>query len=218
MLAWECELYNAEVVHVLARSGEALGAIGMMQNLLPMARRLGLDTEGLPNDDEMGAVSGLISPMDASLLVVGEDDETDWRVAGQLDEAAPHGDVEDRARIVGKASKTVPVGGCKPFLTFPGMNLLPREQRRKMEREQPASGRENEYLAGPALMADIWRSTADRARVQPALRPWGPDELVSVDERHVQVYCAAAIAVQAPPRCGRDWRLWKSWARSCAAS
>jgi len=61
MLAWECDLYIPEIVQVLARSGEALSAIGMMQNLLPMARRLGLDTEGLPNDDEMGAVSGLIS-------------------------------------------------------------------------------------------------------------------------------------------------------------
>jgi hypothetical protein len=155
MLAWECDLYIPEVVQVLARSGEALGAIGMMQNLLPMARRLGLDTEGLPNDDEMGAVSGLISGMNASLLVVGEDDETDWRVAGQLDEASLHGDVEGRARIVGKVSKTVPVGRWKPYLTFPGMNLLPREQRRKMEREQPAAGKENEYLAGPALMLDI---------------------------------------------------------------
>lgn len=155
MLAWECDLYIPEIVQALARSGEAVGAIGMMQNLLPMARRLGLDTEGLPNDDEMGAVSRLISGMNASLLVVGEDDETDWRVAGQLDEASLHGDVEGRARIVGKVSKTVPAGRWKSYLTFPGMNLLPREQRRKMEREQPAAGKENEYLGGPALMLDI---------------------------------------------------------------
>jgi hypothetical protein len=155
MVAWECDLYIPEVVQVLARSGEALGAIGMMQNLLPMARRLGLDTEGLPNDDEMGAVSGLISGMNASLLAVGEDVETDWRIAGHLNEASLHGDVEGRARVVGKVSKVVPPGGWKPYLTFPGMNLLPREQRRKMEREQPAAGKENEYLSGPALMLDI---------------------------------------------------------------
>lgn len=155
MLAWECDLYIPEIVQTLARSGEALGAIGMMQNLLPMARRLGLDTEGLPNDEEMGAVSGFISGMDASLVVVGEDDETDWRVAGQLDEGSILGDVEGRARVVGKVSKTVPLGRWKPYLTFPGMNLLPREERRRMERQSPAPGKENEYLAGPALMLDI---------------------------------------------------------------
>ncbi len=65
----------------------------MMQNLLPMARRVGLDTEALPNDEEMSAVSGFISGMDASLLVVGEDDETHWRVAGQLTDGSLHGDV-----------------------------------------------------------------------------------------------------------------------------
>lgn len=155
MLIWECDLYIPEIVQALARSGETLGAIGMMQNLLPLARRLGLDTEGLPSDEEMGAVSGLISGMDMSLLVVGEDDETDWRVAGQLDEVSLRGDVEGRALVVGKVSKVVPLGRWKPYLTFPGMNLLPREERRRMERQAPALGKENEYLSGPAIMLDI---------------------------------------------------------------
>ncbi len=85
MLAWECDLYIPEIVQALARSGEALGAIGMMQNLLPVARRLGLDTEGLPNDEEMRAVSGFISGMDASLLVVGEDDENGLASSGPVE-------------------------------------------------------------------------------------------------------------------------------------
>jgi len=95
-------------------------------------RRLGLDTEGLPNDEEI-----------------------DWRIAGQLDGESLHGDVEGRARVVGKVSKTVPLGRWKPYLTFPGMNLLPREKRRRLERQSPATGKENEYLAGSALMLDI---------------------------------------------------------------
>lgn len=142
MLSWECDLYVPEIIQTLARSGEALGAIGMMQNLLPMARSLGLDTEELPNDEEMSAVSDFISGMDASLLVVGEDDETDWRVAGQLTDGWLHGDVEGRARVVGKVSKVVPLGRWKPYLTFPGMNLLPREERRRMERRAPAPDKE----------------------------------------------------------------------------
>jgi len=155
MLSWECDVYIPAIVQILARSGGALGAIGMMQNVLPAARSLGLDTEGLPNDQEMRAVSGLISGMDASLLVVGEDDETDWQVAGQLTDDSLHGDVEGRARIVGKVSKIVPTGRWKLYLTFPGMNLLPRAERRRMERQAPAPGDEDKYLSGPALMLDI---------------------------------------------------------------
>lgn len=155
MVSWECDLYIPEIVQALARSGEVLGALDMMQNLLPMARRLGLDTEGLPADEEMRAVSGFISGMNANLLVVGEDEETDWRVAAQLTDEFLHGDIEGRARIVGKVSKILPSGRWKPYLTFPGMNLVPREERRKMERQAPAAGKESEYLSGPALMLDI---------------------------------------------------------------
>jgi hypothetical protein len=61
----------------------------------------------------MSAASGFISGMDASLLVVGEDDETDWRVAGQLTDDSLHGDVEGRARVVGKVSKIVSLGSLE---------------------------------------------------------------------------------------------------------
>ncbi|MGI8697637.1 MAG: DUF6414 family protein [Mycobacteriales bacterium] len=155
MVAWECDLYIPEILRTLARSGEVLPAIGMMQNLLPTARRLGLDTEGLPSDEEMGAAADFISGMDASLLAVGEDDETDWRIAGQLNEESLHGDIEGRARVVGKISQIVRRGRWKPYLTFPGIKLMPREERRRMERQAPAPGKESEYLSGPALMLDI---------------------------------------------------------------
>lgn len=39
MVSWECDLYIPEIIQRLARSGEALGALDMMRNLLPMARR-----------------------------------------------------------------------------------------------------------------------------------------------------------------------------------
>ena len=99
MVSWECDLYIPEIVQTMSRSGEALGAIGMMQNLLPAAKSLGLDTTGLLNDAEMKAASEFISGMDARLLVVGEDENTDWRIAGQLAGESMHGDIEGRARI-----------------------------------------------------------------------------------------------------------------------
>jgi hypothetical protein len=155
MVSWECELYVPHIIQTMAGSGGVRDAIDKMQNLLPAARRLGLDVEGLPGVEEMQAASSFLGQMDSKLLVVGEDDESDWRVAGQIKDEFLHGDLEGVGRMVGKVSKILSNGHSRPFLTFPGMNLVPREQRRKMERQAPPPGKEEEYLTGPALMLDI---------------------------------------------------------------
>lgn len=155
MVSWECDVYVPDVIQMLARSGEAVGSLGMMQNILPMARTLGLPTEGLPADEELSAASGFLRGMDASLVVVGEDDETGWRIFGQLTDEFVHGDLEGRARVVGKVAKVVSAGRWQPYVTFPGMKLVPREERRKMERQAPGPGEEGKYLSGPALMLDM---------------------------------------------------------------
>jgi hypothetical protein len=155
MVAWECDIHVPDFIQILARSGEALKAIDMMRTLLPTAKRLGLDAQGLPGNDEMEAVSDFIGGLNANLVVVGEDEGTDWRIAAHLTDDFVHGDVEGRARIVGKVSRVLRAGQWKPYLTFPGMNLGSREDRRRMERQRPALGKENEYIAGPALMLDL---------------------------------------------------------------
>lgn len=155
MMSWECDLFVPDIVQLLSKSGGAIDAIRMMQNLSPMARRLGLDMEGLPDDKEMSAAAGFLSGMDASLLVVGEDDDTDWRVAGHLKEESVRGELEGRARMVAKVAKVLPAGRWKPYVTFPGMNLVPRDERRRLERRPPEPGKEEEYLRGPALLVDV---------------------------------------------------------------
>lgn len=155
MISWECDIFIPDVVQLASRSGEAVEALDMMQNMLPMARELGLDTDGLPSDREMTTAAGMLKSLNTSLLVVGEDDDTQWRVAGKLTDGFVHGDIEGRAKLVGKVSKIFPLGRWKPFLTFPGMNLVPREERRRMERQAPSPEKEAEYLSGPALMLDI---------------------------------------------------------------
>lgn len=155
MVHWECDFYIPEVIQMLAQSGEARNAIKTMQHLLPEAKRLGLDTEGLPDSDEMDAVSKFIEGVSARLVVVGEDDDTDWRVAGKALDEFLLGELEGRACIVGKVTKIIAPGRWKPFLTFPGMNLMSREERRALERKEPDKGKEDEYLAGPAAMLDL---------------------------------------------------------------
>jgi hypothetical protein len=155
MISWECDLYVPEIVQTMAKSGEMLKAIGMMRDIMPMASSLGLDTADMPDADEMQAVSGFLSGMNASLIVVGEGDDTEWRVAGPLNDQDIRAEIEGPARIVGKVSKVIAKGRWRPYMTFPGMNLGSREDRRRMERQPPAPGKEDEYLSGPALMLDI---------------------------------------------------------------
>lgn len=152
MVHWECEIFVPDAVQILRQSA---GAIGMMQNLLPAARSLGLDTTGLPTDAEMNSMADFINQIDVRLVVVGEDDNTEWQVAGDLRDECLRGELEGRARLVGKVSKVIVQGKWKPFVSFPGMNLLPRKQRREMEQRPPEQGKEDEYLQGPALMLDV---------------------------------------------------------------
>lgn len=155
MLSWECEVFVPDIVRTLSSSGEALEAMNMMRDLLPMAASLGLDTEGLPATDELEAASRMVGSLKTALLVVGEDDTTDWRVSGQLLEPYIRADAEGRAVLVGKVSRRLSAGSSKPFVTFPGMGLVSREERRRMERTPPEPGKENEYLVGPALLVDV---------------------------------------------------------------
>ncbi len=65
MVAWECDIYIPDIVQGLARSGEALPAIAMMQQLAPAAEALGLGTTGMSAVKEMEAASSFISGLDA---------------------------------------------------------------------------------------------------------------------------------------------------------
>ncbi len=156
IVSWECDIFVPQIVQTMASSGEVASAVKMMEDLLPNAEAFGLDLEGMPDAAQLKAVSGFVDGLDASLLVVGEDDATEWSIAGHLgQEALLSGELDGRAILVGKVSRVLPAGRWKPFLTFPGMNLMSREQRRKQERQSPEQGKEDQYLHGPALMLDI---------------------------------------------------------------
>lgn len=156
MVAWECEIYVPEFVRMMSASGEMVGAIDMMRTLLPAAKRLGLETEQpLPDADTLDATSTFLKNVNVKVLVVGEDDTSDWKVAGQINDEYLLGELEGPVRLVGKVTKVMPKGHWKPYLSFPGMGAGSREQRRKLERQAPEPGKEDQYLHGPVLMLDI---------------------------------------------------------------
>ncbi|WP_457950657.1 DUF6414 family protein [Pseudarthrobacter sp. alpha12b] len=156
MVSWECEVYVPEFVRMMSASGEMVGAIDMMRTLLPAAKSLGLQTEEpLPSEDTLEATSNFLKGVNVKVLVVGDDETSEWKVAGQINDQYLHGELDGPARVVGKVTKVMSAGTWKPFMSFPGMGAGSREQRRKMERQAPEAGKEDQYLHGPALMLDI---------------------------------------------------------------
>ena len=66
MVDWECDLYVPEIVQLLARSGESLAAIEMMQNLLPMAKRFGPSSAIAATRSNAARTAGSVSPSTAT--------------------------------------------------------------------------------------------------------------------------------------------------------
>ncbi len=158
MIEVECEIYVPDTINVLAKSAELGTAIDMMDRLMPFADVFGLDMAGAPSDKERKAAKSFTemgSIFGNKLLVVGDLDDTNWRIAGQLTTDFIDGDLEGRARIVGKVSAQWGHGQWKPIMALPGSSLLPRDQRRRMEKKGPEPGKEGDFLEGPAAMLDI---------------------------------------------------------------
>lgn len=152
----ECEVYVPDAVKMLSGSGDFAEALDQVQALAPFAQSLGLDTTtGLPSPAELQAMRGFIGSLGSDQVLVGEFEESDWRVAGRLAADHVNGEIDGIARVVGKVATKWPVGEWKPLLALPGMTLIPREQRRRLQRQKPDENEKEQYLEGPAVMLDL---------------------------------------------------------------
>ncbi|WP_337110151.1 DUF6414 family protein [Prescottella equi] len=150
----EADLYVPEVVRMLQSDHEMGQLFDAMDKLSKLGGVMTLD--GMPPQEERDAMRAAISALPTSLMVVGELAESEWAIAGKLNRDYLHdADLDGTARIVGKIAKKLPEGTYKPILALPGMSLMPREQRRAMERKKPEPGDEGKYLSGPAVLLDI---------------------------------------------------------------
>jgi hypothetical protein len=150
-----CEIYIPEVVKALSSSGGLVKTIEQFQSLSRFAPAFGTEIQGMPPADQLDAVKGFASALGADAMLVGEPEDTEWRVAGKLLEGHLCGEIEGSASVVGKVSAIWKKGQWKPLLALPGMNLISRDQRREMERRGPDQGQEQNWLEGPALMLDV---------------------------------------------------------------
>jgi hypothetical protein len=155
MLSLECEIYVPDAVKVLTGATELNDALAMLDGLMPVADTLGLDTSKMPSEDQIAAIRSVATNVSAGLVVVGEIDDSAFRIAGELKSNFVQGDLDGRVRLVGKVATQWPTGQWKPVLALPGSSLLPRQKRRELERTRPNPESQSQYLEGPALMLDV---------------------------------------------------------------
>jgi hypothetical protein len=152
----ECEIHVPDIVKAMSSSGGIGDALDQLDTLLPFVEALGLDigTE-IPSKTQREAMTGFVRAFNGDQVVVGEFDTSEWRVVGRLNSSYLHGDIEGVARVVGKISIRWPQSEWKPLLALPGMSLLPREQRRRLQQTRPGPAERNQYVEGPAVMLDV---------------------------------------------------------------
>lgn len=155
---WECDVYIPEAIAAMSSHEGLSSTLKAMKSLMPSAEALGLSMEGVPDVREMDAMASFIDQLDVAPVAVGDDSDTDWKVIGSLAKQwiSPTASFDGRARVVGKVKKRVGEGRWYPMLSLPGMNLVGREERRRLEREGPRdSTEEQQFVRGPLLVVDF---------------------------------------------------------------
>lgn len=151
----ECDIQIPSMIKALApKSGmlatvKALSEIGSTMGSTP---NMQIDAEQITMFETLGNLMG------GDLVVVGETDSDEWKVAGRLRDdhlRVPADELDGSVHLVGKVSRKLTGGDHKPLLALPGLNMLPRAQRREIEAKGPSGPSDDSWLKGPALMIEI---------------------------------------------------------------
>jgi hypothetical protein len=152
MLTLECELEVPPMVRLFSQPEQLDEMLGLMEAFGPVASVFGGETADLPSAETVKAMRGLTAVMRSEVIIVGQQEDSDYRVAGKLEKDWLREMPEGLARVVGKVARRWEVGQAYPLLALPGASLLPRKQRRQAG---PTSDDDENVLRGPALTLDI---------------------------------------------------------------
>ena len=146
----ECDVYVPDSIKMLSSSSEVVPMLDLLDTLRPLAPMFGGDDGAdLPDPAEVAGVRSLVGALKSDQVLVGELENSAWRVVGQLKFDHLRSEIDGVARVVGKVSRSWKQGEWKPLLALPGMSLLPCDQRRRMQQSRPKPGDEQNYLEGP---------------------------------------------------------------------
>lgn len=151
----DCEIYIPDTIKALSRTSGMANVLGIFETIMPQAEMLGMDVKDMPTSPQISAMRSLVNNVTIEQVLVGEMEDSDWRVAGKLSPNFLYGEIEGIARVVGKVSAVWQKGQWKHLLALPGANLIPRAQRRSLERKTPKEEEAENWLEGPAVMLDL---------------------------------------------------------------
>lgn len=156
-IEWECDIYIPDAIAIVSNHKGFSSTVNTMKSMMPAAEALGLSLKGAPETKQMDAMVAFLDQMDIAPVIVGDDSDTEWKVVGSLDKRwiSDSASFDGRSRIIGKVKKRVPADRWYPMVSLPGMNLVGRDERRRMEREGPKdANQESQFVRGPLLVLD----------------------------------------------------------------
>lgn len=154
-ISWDCDVFIPDISRILAKSGDVARLLPLYTDVLGLMQSLGteVDESTLPDQNMVEQMTSFVDRFEAKRVVVGEDEDTEWRVSGSLHDQFVHAeDIDDRLIIVGKITRKLSRGQTRLHVMPPTIN---RQERKALERKKPEPGKEDQYLVGPALLLDI---------------------------------------------------------------
>jgi hypothetical protein len=84
IVEWECELRTPDYVNYVTKAGEASQAIRMAQNFASAAKGLGLDTSGMPGQEQLDAMTGAIDSLNLPRMIIGQAAGSPWQFFSRI--------------------------------------------------------------------------------------------------------------------------------------
>ena len=151
MFVAECYVDIPSVSRAIGATEELAGLADLMKAFAPAQ----MDKE---TDEAMRGLSQFSAMTGGDFVATGDLRDGEATLAFKLTPAGlrvPMGELEGDAIVVGRIQRKWSEGQRFPLLNVPGLNLLSREDRRRMEREKPADDQEGMYVNGPAASANV---------------------------------------------------------------
>jgi hypothetical protein len=159
LVDFECELHVPEIAALFGQVDQVRELGALMNSLRSFGPLLGEDMSDLPAAEEIDGITNVLDGMKVQPVVVGEDDESEWRVVGVLAGEhlrVPMSDLDGYFRVTAKIGKPIKRNEHKLLLNLPGMSLMSRDERRAMEKKGPTGeGDQDMFIEGPARVLDV---------------------------------------------------------------
>jgi len=148
MFVAECYVDIPSVSRAMGATEELAGLADLMKAFAPAQ----MDKE---TEEAMRGLSQFSAMTGGDFVATGDLRDGEATLAFKLTPAGlrvPIGELEGDSIVVGRIQRKWPEGQRFPLLNVPGLNLMSREDRRRMEREKPADDQEGMYVNGPACL------------------------------------------------------------------